>query len=253
MKNELEINKARALYYNFFSSVFIYSKDMDKYKELITMLNIIKEAPLDENSQKAITNIINKLDENSNKNLINEFDEVFSNLSSDVVKNTASFYDEGIENGTKRLAMIQFLAKTKIRRDENKYFENEDSIGFILAVLFELLNAVNLGELEYKNTIHCIFEQILNTFVDEFNEDLYKNEKSDIYKDIAVIFSSFIAFERLYLEIKKPPKKERITDEKNSLISEEEKERRAKNKAMKSQGLKGGEINYDLDDVICSM
>ncbi len=253
MKNELEINKARALYYNFFSRVFIYSKDIHKYKELITMLNIIKEAPLDENSQKAITNIINKLDEHSNKNLINEFDDVFSNLSSNVVKNTASFYDEGIENGTKRLEMIQFLSKTKIRRDEKSYFENEDSIGFILAVLFELIENVNLGNIEYKNTIHCIFEQILNTFVDEFNEDLYKNEKSDIYKDIAVIFSSFIAFERLYLEIKKPPKKERITDEKNSLISEEEKERRAKNKAMKANGLKDAYLNDNLEEIICSM
>ncbi|MDX4039802.1 molecular chaperone TorD family protein [Aliarcobacter skirrowii] len=253
MKNDLEINKARALYYNLFSRVFVYPKDMDKYKELITILNIIKESPLDENSQKSIINIINNLDKDSNKILINEFDEVFSNLSSDVVRNTASFYDEGIENGTKRLEMIQFLAKTKIRRDENNYFENEDSVGFILAVLSELIEAVNLGDLEYKNTIHCIFEQILNPFVDEFTEDLYKNEKSVIYKDIAVIFSSFIAFERLYLEVKKPHKKEKISDNRNSLISEEEKERRAKNKAMKANGLKGGYINDDLEEVICSM
>ena len=253
MKNDLEINKARALYYNFFSRVFIYSKDLNKYKELLGMLDIIKESALDDNSQKSLKNLVEKLDKNLNEKLISEFDEVFSNLSSDVVKNTASFYDEGIENGTKRLEMIQFLAKTKIRRDEKIYFENEDSIGFILAVLYELIEAVNLGDLEYKNTIHCIFEQILNSFVDEFNEDLYKNEKSDIYKDIAVLFSSFIAFERLYLEVAKPPKKERVSDEKNSLISEEEKERRAKNKAMKAQGLKGGDISDDLEDVICSM
>ena len=117
----------------------------------------------------------------------------------------------------------------------------------------KLLESFNNGEAKYENTIHCIFEQILNSFVDEFNEELYNHEKSDIYKEVAVLFSSFIAFERLCLNVAKPPKKEKIENKSNSLISDEEKERRAKNKALKAQGAKGGEINHQIDDVNCCM
>jgi len=48
-------------------------------------------------------------------------------------------------------------------------------------------------------------------------------------------------------------KKEKIENKSNSLISDEEKERRAKNKALKAQGVKGGEINHQIDDVNCCM
>ncbi len=253
MSNDIAINKARAVYYNLFSKFFVYPKDMDKYKELLNILSFIKQAPLDSNCEEALSNLELKLPKDSNELLISEFDELFSNPNFLVVKSTASFYDEGIENGNKRLEMLQFLAKTTIRRDEKSYFENEDNIGFIVTILFELLESFNNGEAKYENTIHCIFEQILNSFVDEFNEELYNHEKSDIYKEVAVLFSSFIAFERLCLNVAKPPKKEKIENKSNSLISDEEKERRAKNKALKAQGAKGGEINHQIDDVNCCM
>lgn len=253
MSNDLAINKARAVYYNFFSKFFVYSKDKDKYEDLLNILSFIKQAPLDSNCEEALSNLEAKLPKNSNELLIGEFDEIFSNPNFLVVKTTASFYSEGIENGKKRLEMLQFLAKTTIRRDEKNYFENEDNIGFILTVLFELLESFNNGETKYENTIHCIFEQILNPFVDEFNEELYNHEKSDIFKEVAVIFSSFIAFERLCLNVAKPAKKEKIENETNPLLSDEEKERRARNKALKVQGAKGGEINHQIDDVVCCM
>ena len=253
MNNDLALNKARAVYYNFFSKFFVYSKDMNQYIELLNMISLLKQSPLDINSEKAFSSLETKLLKDSNEKLISEFDEIFSNPNFDVVKTTASFYNQGIENGNKRLEMLQFLAKTTIRRDEKNYFENEDNVGFIVTVLFELLESVCQGERKYTNTIHCIFEQILNDFVDEFIEELYNHQKSDIYKEIAILFSSFIAFERLCLNVAKPPKKEKIENKSNSLISDEEKERRAKNKALKAQGVKGGEINHQIDDVNCCM
>lgn len=253
MNNDLALNKARAVYYNFFSKFFVYSKDMNQYIELLNMISLLKQSPLDINSEKAFSSLETKLLKDSNEKLISEFDEIFSNPNFDVVKTTASFYNQGIENGNKRLEMLQFLAKTTIRRDEKNYFENEDNVGFIVTVLFELLESVCQGERKYTNTIHCIFEQILNDFVDEFIEELYNHQKSDIYKEIAILFSSFIAFERLCLNVAKPPKKEKIKDETNSLLSDEEKERRARNKALKAQGPKGGEINHQIDDINCCM
>jgi hypothetical protein len=55
-----------------------------------------------------------------------------------------------------------------------------------------------------------------------------------------VILHSFVEFERLYLEVSKPAAKEKINKEefKDKHLSDEEKERRAKNKALKALGPK---------------
>ncbi len=63
-----------------------------------------------------------------------------------------------------------------------KYSDYEDQIGFIFTVLSELCELQAQGHDEYSNTIHCIFEQILNEFVDEFAKELYNHENADILK-----------------------------------------------------------------------
>lgn len=240
MNDDVNVIKARIIYYNFFSKFLIYPNNMSGYNELVSLIAVLKQAPLDANCEQAFMNLELKLPKDSNEVLLREFDEIFSNPASYSVKTTASFFNEGIENGKKKIEMLQFLAKTTIRRDEKSYFENEDSIGFIVTVLFELLEKFAQGETRYENTIHCMFEQILNTFVDEFIQELYSHEKSDIYKDVAVILSAFIAFERLYLDVAKPAMKEKATkkDATNRGISKSEQERRARNKALKALGPK---------------
>lgn len=105
----------------------------------------------------------------------------------------------------------------------------------------ELSNSIALGEKQYENTVHCIFEQILNPFVDEFARRIYEHKKANIYKELMVVLHSFIEFERLYLEVTKPVKKDKakkqVTDNWGD-ISAEERERRAKNKALKALGPK---------------
>lgn len=254
--SNVDINKARAVYYNFFSKFFVYSKNMEIYKELVQMIDKMIVAPLDTNTQKALENLKSKLNQDSNEQLLSEFDEVFSNPNSTIVPTTASFYNESIENGTKRLEMLQFLAQTPLRRDEKSYCENEDHIGFITTVLYELINRLNNGESVYESTIHCIFGEILNSFADDFIDNLYNHDKSDIYKDVATIMASFIAFERLYLDVAKPAKKEQVTkaDSSCAMLSDEEIQRRAKNKALKKNGPKGGGcVASELDEVICDL
>lgn len=239
MNQDAAIIKARIIYYSFFSKFFVYPNNQETYKELLSMIAVLKQAPLDANCELALQNLEQKLPKDSNEVLLCEFDEIFSNPNFLTVKTTASFFNEGIENGNKRIEMLQFLAKTTIRRDEKNYFENEDSIGFIVTVLCELLEKFSQGETQYENTIHCMFEQILNTFVDEFIQELYAHEKSDIYKEVAILLSAFMAFERLCLDVSKPAIKEKINkDAKNKGISKSELERRARNKALKALGPK---------------
>jgi TorA maturation chaperone TorD len=235
------INKARALYYNFFANFFVLSSKSENYFELIRLLNILKENPLDESSADALNNISNLLDSSSNVALIKEFDDLFHNPLNKKIRQTASFYDEGVESGKKRVEMIDFVAKTKLRRDENSYFEYEDSVGFIFSLMAELSNFLANDQKEYENTVHCIFAQILNGFIDDFAKDIYEHDKSNIYKELMVVLHSFVEFERLYLEVSKPPKKEKIIKKQSDEwgdISDEERQRREKNRALKALGPK---------------
>ena len=180
MQDNQTINKARALYYNFFANFFVLSSKSENYFELIRLLNILKENPLDESSADALNNISNLLDSSSNVALIKEFDDLFHNPLNKKIRQTASFYDEGVESGKKRVEMIDFVAKTKLRRDENIYFEYEDSVGFIFSLMAELSNFLANDQKEYENTVHCIFAQILNGFIDDFAKDIYEHDKSNI-------------------------------------------------------------------------
>lgn len=210
MQDNQTINKARALYYNFFANFFVLSSKSENYFELIRLLNILKENPLDESSAEALNNISKLLDSSSNVALLKEFDDLFHNPLNKKIRQTASFYDEGVESGKKRVEMIDFVAKTKLRRDENSYFEYEDSVGFIFSLMAELSDLLANGQKEYENTVHCIFAQILNDFIDEFAKDIYEHDKSNIYKELMVVLHSFVEFERLYLEVSKPPKKRKL-------------------------------------------
>ena len=241
MQENQTINKARALCYNFFANFFVLSSKNENYFELIRLLNILKENPLDESSSEALNNISNLLDSSSNVALIKEFDDLFHNPLNKKIRQTASFYDEGVESGKKRVEMIDFVAKTKLRRDENSYFEYEDSVGFIFSLMAELSDLLANGQKEYENTVHCIFAQILNEFIDEFAKDIYEHDKSNIYKELMVVLHSFVEFERLYLEVSKPAKKEKIIKKQGDdwgNISDEERQRRERNKALKALGPK---------------
>lgn len=240
MQDNQAINKARALYYNLFANFFVLSKDIQKYFELRDLVNLLKENSLDISSKNALDNISNLLEPTSNIILLQEYDDLFHNPISKKIRLTASYYDEGVESGKKRVEMINFVAKTKLRRNEKEFYEYEDSVGFIFTLLSELCNNIALGEKEYENTVHCIFEQILNDFVDEVAKELYEHPKSVIFKELMIVLHSFIEFERLYLEVSKPVLKQKIQKDISSKeeISEEEKERRARNKALKAMGPK---------------
>ena len=259
MQDNQAINKARALYYNLFANFFVLSKETQNYLELRDLVSILKENPLDNSSASALENLYNLLDPTSNAVLMQEFDDLFHNPISKKIRLTASYYDEGVESGKKRVEMINFVGKTKLRRNEKNYYEYEDSVGFIFSLMSHLCDNISKGEKEYENTVHCIFEQILNDFIDEVAKELYEHDSSKIFKELMVVLHSFIEFERLYLEVSKPVQKVKVEKTSCELeeISEEEKQRRARNKALKAMGPKKTQdescpidIHYDVESEI---
>lgn len=237
MLNKESVNKARSLYYGFLSKMFVFTTREDRYAGVLEALDVMIENPIDENSHEALKEIKLFITEMGENALVQEYDDIFHNPSYKVVRNTASYYDEGVESGKKRVEVINFLAKTRIRKNEASFKENEDSVGFILTFMHELVELIVSGQKEYDTLQHCMFTEVINPFIDEFIISVYEHKMAKAYQSIAVVLNAFIAFERMYFEVAKPPLKEKKRVQKPvEPISPAEARRRAENKAKKAAG-----------------
>ena len=237
MLNKESVNKARSLYYGFLSKMFVFTTREDRYAGVLEALDVMIENPIDENSAEALKEIKLFMTQMGETAFIQEYDDIFHNPAYKVVRNTASYYDEGVESGKKRVEVIQFLAKTRIRKNETQFKENEDSVGFIFTFMHDLVELIVSGQKEYNTLQHCLFTEVINPFIDEFVVNVYEHKMSKVYQSIAVVLNAFIAFERMYFEVAKPPLKKKVRVQKPvEPISPAEARRRAENKAKKAAG-----------------
>ena len=232
MIEKTSTNKARALYYGLLSKFLVYSTEANRFEGVDDALAIIGTNPLDEHSGAAAKRLLALLDASGAEALVKEYDALFHAFVGRVVRTSASFYQEGHEAGKKLVEVRGFIAKTKIRRNEALFKDNEDTLPFLLSFMHDLVELSVEGQKEYDNIQHCLFDQIINPFVDDVIESLFTHDKSDAYKDVAILLNAFMEFERLYFEIPKLPKKE-AKKTKRELEEEQEMQRRAANKAKR--------------------
>ncbi len=230
------LNPARSVYYGLFSMLFVFSEEKERFDKVCEILDVLIKNPLDESSKKACIDLKFFIENEGKEALSDEFDLLFNVPSGEVVRTTASFYDEGFESGRKLVEVKNFLAKTEIRRDEKHYKESEDSIGFLVTFMHELIELIIKGKEEYENLQHCLFAEILNGFLDEFIDSLYNNSNAKAYKEVAVILNSFLEFERLYFGVSKPKPKEKSPQKEESceFIADAEAKRREQNRIARS-------------------
>ncbi len=237
MTGKEQLNPARSLYYGFFSKMFVFSESEDRYSGVKDALEVMIANPLDTNSQEALKEIKEFFESGGDSLFVEEYDEIFHNPESKIVRNTASYYDEQVESGKKRVVVKNFLAKTRIRRDEKHFRETEDSVGFLVTFMHELIELIISGEKSYETLQHCLFVEVINEFIDEFIEELYNHPKANAYKSVAVVFNAFIEFERLYFDVAKPKLKLKPVKKESEgceFISDEEAKRRAENRAKRA-------------------
>jgi TorA maturation chaperone TorD len=233
--DKASLNPARSLYYGLFSKMFVFSNQPDRYAGVSQVLNVLIDHPLDSNSGEALQELKAFIDTYGYDKMVIEYDAIFHEPISPVVRTTASYYLEGFESGMKTVEVRNFLAKTRIRRNEDEYKEPEDSVGFLMTFMHELIELIIEGKESYISLHTCVFDDVINPFIDIFTERLYEHEKADAYRSVAVILQAFMAFERLYFEIPAPKKGHVITPKGEQVfIADEEAKRRAANRAAKA-------------------
>ncbi|WP_459898483.1 TorD/DmsD family molecular chaperone [Campylobacter concisus] len=234
MTSKGEFAAGRGLYYSLFSRFFVFSQEADRFSGVNAMLGLASAHALNEESAAAIMRIQAKFDEKNSQNLADEFDEIFHALPSPL-RNSLSYYDEGYEVGHACAKVRKILARTDIRRDEAKFKENEDNVGFVFALMSEFIARESELEL-YGELEEQLFKEILNPNIDEFINDLFNHESSEIYKDVAVLLQGFIEFERVVLSAPRPINQ---GENKKTLdgVSRSEAIRRQKNRVRKIKAM----------------
>ena len=202
MTSKGEFAAGRGLYYSLFSRFFVFSQEADRFSGVNAMLGLASAHALNEESAAAIMRIQVKFDEENSQNLADEFDEIFHAPPSPL-RNSLSYYDEGYEVGHACAKVRKILARTDLRRDEAKFKENEDNVGFVFALMSEFIARESEREL-YGELEEQLFKEIINPNIDEFIESLFNHESSEIYKDVAVLLQGFVEFERVVLSAPRP-------------------------------------------------
>ena len=234
MTSKGEFAAGRGLYYSLFSRFFVFSQGADRFSGVNAMLGLAAAYALNEESAAAIMRIQAKFDEKNPQNLVDEFDEIFHALPSPL-RNSLSYYDEGYEVGHACAKVRKILARTDLRRDEAKFKENEDNVGFVFALMSEFIARESELEL-YGELEEQLFKEIINPNIDEFINDLFNHESSEIYKDVAVLLQGFIEFERVVLNAPRPINQ---GESKKTLdgVSRSEAIRRQKNRVRKLKAM----------------
>jgi len=166
--NKESVNVARSVYYGLMSKMFVFTTNKDRFDGVVEALDVLIANPLDENSCEALKEVKFFIETRGTEALSNEFDNIFNNPITQTLRDTASFYDEGVESGKKRVVVKNFLGKTKIRRNEKVFTDNEDSVGFLVTFMHELIELILSGHKEYEYLQHCLFKEVINEFFDEF-------------------------------------------------------------------------------------
>lgn len=191
------IIKARSYFYEFLAyPMFFYTND-EKFARWKEQLRYLSANPLSEDSDTAFKN----LDKFSFEEFSKEQNDVLFGFTN--IPLSASFYEEGRDNGAARLRVIECLKLSPYRRDSELCKDSEDYVGFIFLAMATFLK----DEFDdAKNISNKLFSETLNLFVDEFSQLLSAHKEANFFRSYAIILKDFIELERAVLNVEAPAK-----------------------------------------------
>ncbi|ACM63715.1 molecular chaperone TorD family protein [Campylobacter lari] len=190
-----DIDLSRKYFYEFFSKAFNFI-DENEFKIWHEQVLVLAQSPLDD----SLKSDFEKLSACDFESFKEEQNGVFFDFSYVNVPISASFYDEGRDDGKMKLQACEIIRKTKFRKKEDCR-QSEDEFGFLFAFMASII--------EYDLKVaQQLFRFVINPVIDEFIEKLQIHKNSNYYIAIANIMKVFFVSERAYLEVQAPAKKE---------------------------------------------
>jgi len=204
MSSNEDILRARSFYYEFLAAPFFFSEDDKRFKTWRTQLAELAENPLNE----AVALAFSELGAFDFATFAREQNNVLFDYSYANVPLTASFYEEGHDEGVARVRTIEILKKSPYRRDADACKNSEDYVGFIFYLMATFLrDEIKSGATNEDVPLsEQLFVNVINGFADEFCQMLKEHEKSQFFRSLAVVLENFIALERSVLAVQAPHK-----------------------------------------------
>ena len=191
------IIKARSYFYEFLAYPLFFHTSDEGFARWREQLSYLAQNPLSEQSAEAFAN----LDKFSFDELVNEQNDVLFGFTN--IPLSASFYEEGRDNGAARLRVIHCLKLSPYRRDKELCKDSEDYVGFIFLAMATFLSDEFNGA---KNISDKLFGETLNLFIDEFGSLLLAHKNANFFRSYAIILKDFIELERAVLSLEAPVK-----------------------------------------------
>ena len=190
------INKARAIFYDFFAGLFLHDLLQEREALIKTQLESLSTSPLDDEAEKSLARLSHELKEHGIVVIMDEFNDLFAlPFSGAVVLPYVSHYKESRLNGDILVDIRQTIKELPVRANSAQFSESEDHLGFLFLVMRYCIEGKKFEETQKE-----IFKLYILPYVKGFIDDIVSNSKADFYKDIAAILDSFMDFERNYVK-----------------------------------------------------
>lgn len=196
-----DIEQARALYYKFFGTIFGFINSQKQVDDILKAVELFSSNPISENSKTALKHMSEFLQNDGLAKLKDENDAVFVSPDSTFIPMSASYYDEGRDDGQKRVKVAEFVFSSKFRKNEFICNDSEDNIVFLFLFMHALIQAGTNGDEKSLELSSEVFKEIINDFLNEFIDVLYVHENAFFYKNSAILLNDFLEFERFYLDV----------------------------------------------------
>lgn len=190
-----EINISRAYFYEFFTQPFLFINEQD-FEAWGKQAQILAQNLLDENLKSDFEALL----EFDFAKFKAEQNAMFWDLSYVNVPLSASFYDEGRDDGQMKLRASELVRQSKFRKDE-KCRQSEDEFGFAFGFVASVLK-------DEPKIAEQFFRFVLNPVIDEFMDKLSIHKNSNFFAHLSRIMGVFFAHERMLLNLQAPLKKE---------------------------------------------
>lgn len=195
---DINIIKARSYYYEFFAIPFFFYENETKFEVWKDQLAVLKNSAITPEDNEFFANLEKfSFDEFKAEQNTALFDFSYAN-----VPLSASFYDEGRDEGAMKILVLNTLKKSKFRRNNEFCKDSEDFIGFIFYFMSSLLKDELQRGSNFLSTE--LFVNVINKFIDEFISLLLEHKGTNFFKNLANLMKSFFALERSLLAVDAP-------------------------------------------------
>lgn len=187
-----EICKARALYYDFFSRMFLYDLLLVSQERLNFELEMMQNAPLEESlltTYKSLQDIVQSGLQTLKEDYTTLF--VFPRSNTKVHLILSHYVDNNVA-GSILLEIRQFFRKLPVRLNSESFEESEEHFGFLMALMGYMLE----HESEFAaNVSNELFARFIAPFGKTIATELQHNHISKAYEYVGILLEQFLLFE----------------------------------------------------------